>query len=337
MAVSERLILEGWKNCSFDMELLVTHRDGTALSKLYVFFLALFNFAYRLVFTDVSIVYIHFSIGASFYRKSVFTLFAKIFGRKVVLHCRTGEFEVFYRKNLSIIKKYIKYILNLADGIIVLGNSERDFFVKLCDDKFCKVIYNSIICPSSSATLDKLPMIVCTMGTLGQRKGSYDLLKAIPFVLKEYPKTEFWLCGNGEVEKCNRIIKNIGVDQNVKLLGWVSENKKEEIYKNSSIYVLPSYYEGMPRSILEAMSYGLPVIATSVNAVPDLVEDGKTGILIQPGDIDALANNIITLLRNIQDRINLGQAARLSILNNFNVEDKLRELEDVFNDVIKQV
>ena len=82
------------------------------------------------------------------------------------------------------------------------------------------------------------------------------------------------------------------------LPGWISDDKKiEDIYRKSIIYTLPSYNEGMPMSILEAMSYGLPVISTNVGSIPSVVEK-ENGFITKPGDIDELTNKIIFLLNN---------------------------------------
>src|SRR5690242_6507806 len=92
IAVAERLILEGWNDLLFPMELIETHRDGSAFTKISAFLRGLAIFISRLFCTDVSIVYAHFSLRASFYRKSIFILLAKMFRKKIVLHNHTGEF-----------------------------------------------------------------------------------------------------------------------------------------------------------------------------------------------------------------------------------------------------
>jgi glycosyltransferase involved in cell wall biosynthesis len=176
-----------------------------------------------------------------------------------VIHSRTGEFQVFYDESALLLKRFIKYVLGLADMIIVLGKSERVIFNKISEHDRCTVIHNSIICPKVTASLNVNPPVVCTMGELGLRKGTYDLLEAIPLVLQECPGVEFLLCGNGELAEIQDILKKKQFERSVRICGYVEGRKKEEVYLRSTVYVLPSYYEGMPRSLLEAMSYGLPV------------------------------------------------------------------------------
>jgi glycosyltransferase involved in cell wall biosynthesis len=275
-------------------------------------------------------IFAFLSVGASFYRKSIFILIAKLFRKKIVISSRGGGFANFYDSYPVLLKQYIKLILNMVDVNIVLGKSEKILFDKISGHDRCVIIHNSVVCPKLSASLDNRPWVVCTMGHLSQAKGTFDLLEAIPLVLREFPEVEFWLCGDGDRAKVNDVIKSKSLERNVKLFGYIVGSEKEEVYLRSSVYVLPSYFEGMPRSILEAMSYGLPVVTTGVNAIPDLVRDGVTGLLIEPGDTDALACKILLLLKNDPLRIELGQNARLRVLNEFDPPTKLLELETVF-------
>ena len=131
-----------------------------------------------------------------------------------------------------------------------------------------------------------------------------------------------------------RIHKKKQIERSVRICGYVEGKKKEEVYLNSTVYVLPSYYEGMPQSLLEAMSYGLPVVTTNVNAIPDLVQDCVNGLLIEPGDIHALAQKIIMLLGEEHLRTELGNNARSHVSENFNVDAKLLDLETEFKGLI---
>lgn len=327
MAESEKVILENWKSNVFILKHVVVHRDGSSLKKINTFFIGLLKFLYFLLIKRPVIIYILVSVGVSFYRKSIFILIAKLFHKKIVINSRGGDFQSFYYKSQKLLKLYIKWILSLADLNIVLAESEKKIFTQISVQSRCQVIHNSIKCPEElKPTADKT-MVVCTMSHLSREKGTYDLLEAIPIITAEFPHLEFWLCGDGDYERIKKILVNKRIEKNVRLLGYVDEKKRREVYLNSSIFVLPSYFEGMPRSLLEAMAYGLPSVTTRVNGIPDLLDDGVTGILIEPGDINALACNIIALLRNDQTRYEMGRNARLRVQENFDVDVKLAELE----------
>ena len=330
MAQSEKVLLENWKSDLFSIKHIVDHKDGYAFKKILTFLLAIIQFLYFLVVKHPVIIYALMSVSASFYRKSIFILIAKLFNKKVVINSRGGDFNSFYNDSPVIIKRYIKWILKLPDLNIVLGEKQKELFNQISGHSRCKVIHNSIQCPIDPRPFDTKPMVVCTMSHLSQAKGTFDLLEAIPEILIEFPHLEFWLCGDGDFKKIQDIIMSKRLETNVKLLGYVDERKKRKVFLSSSIFVLPSYFEGMPRCLLEAMSYSLPVVTTRVDGIPELVEDGVTGILIEPGDINALAYKIITLLKEDRIRNEMGRNARLSVQTNFNVDAKLAELETEF-------
>ena len=148
--------------------------------------------------------------------------------------------------------------------------------------------------------------LILFVGGLGQRKGVYDILQAIPLVVKRWPKAHFSFAGSEETKGVNenieRICTQLSLQGIANFLGTVNGPGKLNLFHKASIFVLPSYGENLPYALLEAMAAGLPVITTPVGAIPEIVSDGCNGFLIQPGDIQALANRIIELLGNPQLR-----------------------------------
>ncbi|HPI00393.1 MAG TPA: glycosyltransferase, partial [Chitinophagaceae bacterium] len=103
-------------------------------------------------------------------------------------------------------------------------------------------------------------------------------------------KIKLHIGGDGDVKKLLKIIQENDLRNIVEYLGWVSNNEKNNLLLHSDIYMLPSYAEGLPVSILEAMSYGMPIISTNVGGIPEIVKHQYNGLLFQPGDIDAIEN-----------------------------------------------
>lgn len=337
MSESEKVIIENWKSEKFKLTLVATHQDGTSLAKIKVFLLAIAKYFYLLATEKPKIIYIFFSVRASFYRKAIFIILSKLFFRKIVLHARGGELGEFYKNSSYPLRIFIKFTFLLADTRLVLGNEEKKTMDIITNKFDAKIIHNSINCPEYIATKKNKPKVISTLGRISSKKGTFDLLNAIPLIIKKIPDVEFWLCGEGE-EPSDMILAQKTIEQkqlknNVKLLGWVSGEQKETVYLKSWIYVLPSHYEGMSRSILEAMSYGLPVVTTKINGTLDLVQNDVTGLLIDPGDYKGLADNIILLLNDDEKRLRMGNAGRNSVATNFNVNAKLKELEEIFCEV----
>jgi len=171
---------------------------------------------------------------------------------------------------------------------------------------------------------------VLFLGLVGDRKGVYDLLPAFAAALKTVPQLFLRIGGNGEVEKAQALADKLGLQANVDCLGWISGDAKNDLLRDADIFVLPSYNEGLPVSILEAMSWGLPVITTAVGGIPELIKDHVNGFLISPGDIPALQNLLEQLGGNPDIRRRVGLAARESIKEEYSKEVILPILSSVY-------
>ena len=130
-----------------------------------------------------------------------------------------------------------------------------------------------------------------------------------------------------------QLAKELGIYNLVDILGWVEGAEKERLLADATVYVLPSYVEGLPMGILEAMAAGLPVIATDVGGIPDAVENGIEGILVQPGDVSAITDAIRMLLSQPGLRARMGKAGRQKVLDSFIPERVLPRLEQIYRDL----
>lgn len=167
--------------------------------------------------------------------------------------------------------------------------------------------------------------VVTIVGRLVKEKGYIEFFKAARLILNERPHTKFLVVGGAlESEHDNStssilsLIEGLGIKDNVILLGFRQD--VEELLNISNIFVLPSYREGMPRSIIEAMAMGLPVVATDIRGIREEVIDGDTGFLVPVGDEKTLAQNILTLLKNDELAINMGKMSRERALTKYSEE-----------------
>ena len=142
-------------------------------------------------------------------------------------------------------------------------------------------------------------------------------MRALPAVIREVPEARLIAAGPGELDAVRRCARERGVDDRVLLPGWVSGSEKLRLLEEAALFALPSYTEGVPLSVLEAMSVGLPVIATPVGGIPDVVRDGQDGYLVPPGSPNGLSARIINLLNNPQLRERMGENARHHLLSKF--------------------
>ncbi len=276
------------------------------LRKACVAVAAVARFVWRLT-TDreIRIVHVHGSTGASFWRKSIFIYVAKAYGKKVVYHVHGGHFKVFAAAHPARVRR----TLRRCDVIVALSEGWKEYFSSVLHCERVVVVKNIIAapvrCPHKSAVFTLL-----FLGRLGQNKGIYDLLA----VLREHHaayrgSVRLLFGGDGEVEQCCKYIKDYGLDDIAQYVGWVVGQEKIDLLNSADAYVLPSYSEGLPISILEAMSYGLPIIATPVGGIPEIVHEGDNGVLVTPGDQRALAAAIDTLRGDATRRYAMGERA----------------------------
>lgn len=172
------------------------------------------------------------------------------------------------------------------------------------------------------------------VGRLSKEKGADIFLQVAARVAVTVPNAKFVLVGEGpEREALESQIDELGIRDKVVLVG--RRNDMPSVYASVDLMVLPSRDEGMPMAVLEGMSSGLPWVAAAVGDVPKIIQNGKTGILAPPGDIDSLAAGVISLLQNAEERRRLGEAARRQVEEEFSAERMTASYLNVYRRVLQ--
>ncbi|EKQ56950.1 MULTISPECIES: glycosyltransferase family 4 protein [unclassified Clostridium] len=312
------------------LKYLATMEDGSKVKKLLIMLKALLM---HLVNFNYDILHVHTASRASFYRKSIFIKISKLYKKKVIIHVHGAEFKEFYLdESSSLNKSYIRNIFKLADKVIVLSEEWKEFFLNICDEEKIIVMYNSIIIPPKEQKSYK-DINILFLGRLGHRKGVYDLLSIIPNILRINNNIKVNLLGDGEIQEVEKLCKEKGIDDHVSVLGWVKGSAKEKIIKESTIFVLPSYNEGMPMSVLESMGYSLPIISTNVGGIKNQVLNGVNGFLIEPGDKIKLTECINQLINSEELRENMGKESYELVKRKFNINNILTQLEKLYEEL----
>lgn len=141
--------------------------------------------------------------------------------------------------------------------------------------------------------------IIGYIGRLSPEKGVLNFVKSIPEVLQEYPDLKFFIGGNGNLsEDLYHLVKSQKLDDKVIFEGWISHSQLPIYLNKLKLLVLPSYSEGLPNIMLEAMACQTPVLATPVGAIPDVIIDGETGFIMEDNSPESIAKNIIKVLEN---------------------------------------
>jgi len=257
--------------------------------------------------------------------------------KKVVIHLHGGKFDIYYSQAFSIEKVIIQYGFSLAVRVVVLSSELLKKIAAFCDLRKVLVIPNSVQIPFQKGNpiskKTNIPHNILFMGDIVSRKGVYDLLEAIKLLNLEKNQVKVRLCGNGEIEKVKKRVADLGLEEIVNVPGWVTGQEKKKLLDEAYLYVLHSYFEGLPMSILEAMATGTPVISTPVGGIAEAVEDGVEGLLVEPGDVKALASAIRTLLDDTVGWKKMSMAAMEKVQSQFSSKQTLAQLKTLYNDL----
>ena len=282
-----------WSEYIDDLQYYPTFKEGMIFIKLWWFVTSYIRIFFRLLLDQkITIVHCHTAAGSDFKRQSMIVKLAKRNGKKVILHSHASQFKVFYSEASDKGKAAIVNTLRKADVLIVHSESWRDWFISLgVDAKKITILHNitaypTILDDSKNARMidfSNRPVRFLFLGEIGQRKGVFDIIRALINHREEISgKIELRIGGNKMESELRKAIADGGISDFVKFEGWVSGDQKIELLNWADVYVLPSFNEGLPISILEAMSYKMPIISTPVGGIPEVVDESN-GIIVTPG------------------------------------------------------
>jgi glycosyltransferase involved in cell wall biosynthesis len=302
------------------------------------------TFLWQLLSNRPRIVYIPVSQSwLPFLRDCLFLIPAKLFRRRVVIHLHGGCFGRFYRETSPIMRSIIRYAIGSAFCAIVLGKSVADAFDGILPRERIRIVPNGI--PDDFAEREIIQSVepegrgpvVLYLSTLAAEKGFLDLLQVLPKVMERVGGVRAVFAGEWysqqDRDAANQLVDSFGLRNVAEFVGAVGTERKGHLLEGADIFVFPSKNEGHPYVILESMAAGLPIVSTNVACIPETVRDGVEGFLIDPGDLEALADRIECLLVDKSLCNRMGHASRQRFLEEFTYERFAERIKSVFNEV----
>jgi glycosyltransferase involved in cell wall biosynthesis len=288
----------------------------------------------------VKLVHIHASQDGSFFRKLVVLFISKkIFGKKVLSHWHASHFHFFFEGGNKLVKKAILYYFKNCDATVAVSESWRKYYADTFKLTQAHTIFNLSPKVLLNKRVAKQPaenksIHFVFLGRIGDRKGTFDLMDVIVKRKKELQgKMTLTIGGDGETDKLTSIIQQHQLQDTVQFVGWISGDKKDALLRDADVFILPSYNEGMPLSIIEAMSYGMPVISTPIAGIPEIVYQDRNGMLVTPGDEEALYQAISYYLLHPAAIITHGNAS-LEIIKDFYPESVMPKLAGIYSSLL---
>lgn len=314
---------------------IISHRTGSKFTVLLSFLKSYLQLIFIRLRVNPGIAHIHLASRGSFTRKYLLAKLAVILGFEVIIHLHGGQFDNFYEYECNN-KQKLKVIrlFNSARTIIVLSTQWKSWVCQnfpFAND--VRIIYNFV----SITALNRNPSIAPTilyLGRLNHKKGVLDLLNALPSVVSKVPDVKLILAGDGDICNYKNYASLLGISKHVEFTGWIDEDKKISLLSKVSALTLPSYSEGFPVVIIEAMAFGLPVVASTVGGIPDAITHGKDGLLFKAGDIVSLSDSLIEVLTNQVLANRLGSCAKQKYVNCFSCAAVMPHWYSLYTDIL---
>jgi glycosyltransferase involved in cell wall biosynthesis len=328
-------VLKSYEKGFDGMRFIPTWRLGNKLVKAFYAFQAIVRLYIVLLFDKrIKLLHIHAAANASFYRKAVFIKIGHKFHKKIILHEHAADFKEFFEQSND--KKRIIDTINSCDKLIVLSQSWKTYFAEIGVGEEKIVVLNNIVFPpiKQKTRVQDGKLHLLYLGEISYRKGIYDLLNVLVANKEQFQNTISLRIGGNLVDgDIADFIKTKNLLSWVQYEGWVSGDKKTECLEWADVYILPSYNEGLPVAILEAMSYSHPVISTNVGGIPELLKSQYNGILIQPGNLEQIENAISYFVAHPDKIEKYGNNAYNSVKPYF-PESVFSQLKEIYSDLL---
>lgn len=285
------------------------------------------------------IIHLHTSQRAAWLKDIFFIVVGKVYQCQVVVHVHTADFDLLYGKRTRFEQFLTRRVMSFADAVIAVSEEWRRRLAQIVPVDQIITLRNCIATDTIPPSLSNSNNInALFLGSVGQRKGVFDLLEAMRELKLSASSFHLWIAGDeekvGDMNKAQTRLEELHLKDTCQLIGTIQGAKKIEFLSQASLFVLPSYNEGLPIALLEALSAGLAVITTPVGGIPEIIKDGYNGFLVPPGDIKALAEKL-TILANDQDlREAMGRRNREIAKQELDVKPYVARLTELYNSLI---
>ena len=313
------------------MRHVATMEEGSAIAKASMFARAVQILRRALESLDPMIVHIHVASRGSTLRKVILAEMVARAGRPLVLHAHGGYFDEFHRRLPAFLRRSVNGILQRANVLIALSPRWRDFYINECElsQGQVAVLPNPVRwSPDTPDRSGRREVQFLFLGRMCKKKGTYDLVNAFAALPEPVrARARLVLAGDGDIAEIRELAAPLG--DRVRVLSWIDSAERDRLLAQSDVFVLPSYHEGVPMSLLEAMASGLPSIVTPVGGIPDVFSHGIEGLVVEPAHVADLSAAMARLVTHDAERVANGRRAH-ERARSFDVHTYARRLADIY-------
>jgi glycosyltransferase involved in cell wall biosynthesis len=314
-------------------------RDERALGRAWRLIVSPFRLAAAVLAHRATIVHLNTALTVrAFWRDLAYAIVAKLCGARLLYQVHGGPVPQAFCGASRVFAAFVRWTLRLPDAIVTMSRAEREAFVRFAGTKAVFAFPNAIDCApyaglSRRGSAPHEPLRLLYIGRLVGEKGLSELLEALSLARAGGVETVLVIAGAGPQENALRKLVAAQHLRHVHFVGPVRGATRMSVLERADVFVLPSYAEGLPYALLESMAAGVPAIATRVGAIPDLVDDGVSGVLIEPRSARTLAAAICRLAGDRGALERMGRASRAAITARYSIGRLAAELCGVYEDL----
>ncbi len=307
---------------------VATHGDGPAGQRASLAIKGAGEFAALLAQHRRVLLHVHTGPFSSFWRDSAYVLAAIAARSPVILHLHGGDFDRFYDASSTPSRSAIRFLLEHASCVVAPSQRVVSWIRSVSPEARSVALPHPVAIPELER--GARPNVIVFLGRLEAAKGIFDLLEAVAQLRAAVPDVRLACAGDGDRLAVARYAERLGIADAVKFTGWIGPSGKRALLESAAAFALPSYAEGMPVSLLEAMAAGVPAVASPVGAIPEVLVDGVSGFLTAPGDVATLSRVLQKLLVDHALGARVGAAGRETVRLRFAPERAIPPLENLY-------
>jgi glycosyltransferase involved in cell wall biosynthesis len=220
-------------------------------------------------------------------------------------------------------------------------------YYKVKEEKIC-VIHNGVDVNKFKPASDKRrakeelglnpeDVAILSVGRLYARKGLFTLIESMPAVVKRFRNAKFVISGKGQSHEMKKLVAHadkLGIRDNIIFTGYFPDEKLPRLYQAADVFAFSTFYENLPFAVLEALSTGLPVVTTYVGGIPEMIDSGKNGFLVQPFNAKELSDRVLHVLEHPAEADEMGFLARKTILERFDWRFIVKKVLKVYEEAL---
>jgi glycosyltransferase involved in cell wall biosynthesis len=299
-------------------------RNESRLSRIARFLFSPLSLALAILGRGVDVVHLNTSLNPrAYWRDLVYLLVAKACGARVLYQVHGGDLPQQFFRGSRLLTAWLRATLRIPDAVVVLANSEVEAYRAFVPAQQVMALPNGIdIVPFARLARSdhRGPLRLVYIGRLAREKGLYEALAAMQLSQADKLQVRLVIAGSGPEEaSLKRCAADLGIAGNVSFTGPVFGEDKINLLGDADAFLLPTYAEGLPYALLESMAAGVPVVATRVGAIPDVVTEGVHGLFVPCRDAPAIAAAIARLYADRASLARMSEACRRRVAERYSI------------------